>query len=104
MSMVHVIAVITTHPGKRAEVLAAFNANVPAVHAEDGCIEYGAAIDADGVGPFQTPFGEDSFVVIEKWASLDALMAHAASPHMKEYAAKTKDLLADRKIHVLSSA
>jgi len=104
MSMVHVIAVITTQPGKRAEVLEAFNANVPAVHAEDGCIEYGAAIDADGVGPFQTAFGADTIVVIEKWASLDALMAHAASPHMKAYAAKTKDLLADRKIHVLSSA
>jgi len=104
MSMVHVIAVITTKPGMRAQVLEAFNANVPAVHAEDGCIEYGAAIDAEGVGPFQTQFGDDTFVVIEKWASLDALMAHAASPHMKEYAGKTKDLLADRKVHVLSSA
>ena len=34
MSMVHVLAVITAKPGKRAEVLANFNANVPAVHAE----------------------------------------------------------------------
>ncbi len=71
MSMVHVLAMITAKPGKRAEILAAFNANVPAVHAEDGCIEYGAAVDAEGVGPFQTPFGPDTFVVIEKWASLD---------------------------------
>lgn len=104
MSMVHVIAVITAKPGKRGEVLEMFNANVPAVKAEDGCIEYGAAVDADGVGPFQAPFGDDTFVVIEKWASLDALMAHAVAPHMKAYGAKTKDLLADRKIHVLSSA
>ncbi len=104
MSMVHILAMITAQPGKRDEVLAAFKANVPAVLAEDGCIEYGAALDADGVGGFQTKFGEDTFVVIEKWESLDALMAHAMAPHMKEYAAKTKDLLADRKIHVLSSA
>ena len=76
MSMVHVLAVITAKPGKRAEILEAFNNNVPAVHAEQGCIEYGAAVDADGVGPFQTKMGEETFVVIEKWESLDALMAH----------------------------
>jgi quinol monooxygenase YgiN len=104
MSMVHVIAVITTKSGMRGNVLELFNANVPAVKAEDGCIEYGATIDADGVGGFQTKFGEDSFVVIEKWASLDHLKAHAGSDHMKAYGAKTKDMLADRVIHVMSSA
>ena len=40
--MIHVVAIITTLPGKRAEVLTAFLANVPAVLAEDGCIEYTA--------------------------------------------------------------
>ncbi len=35
---------------------------------------------------------------------LDALMAHAGSAHMKAYAGKTKDLIADRKVHVLSSS
>lgn len=104
MSMVHVIAVITAKPGKRGDVLALFNANVPAVKAEDGCIEYGATVDADGVGGFQTKFGDDTFVVIEKWQSLDHLKAHAVSDHMKAYGAKTKDLLADRVIHVMSSA
>ena len=56
------------------------------------------------VGGFQTRFGDDSFVVVEKWASLEALVAHARSAHMAEYGAKTKDLLADRIIHVLSPA
>jgi len=102
MSVVHVIAVITAKPGKRAEVLSAFNANVPNVHAEDGCVEYGATIDTEGVGGFQTRFGEDTFVVVEKWESLDHLKAHAATPHMAAYGAKVKDLLADRVIHVLS--
>jgi len=36
--MIHVLAIITAKPGKRAEVLQAFNANVPAVRAEKGCI------------------------------------------------------------------
>ena len=104
MGMVNVVAVITAKPGLRTELLEMFNANVPAVRAEDGCIEYAATIDTADVGPFQTPFGEDTFVVIEKWESLPALMAHAVAPHMKEYAAKSKDLIADRTIHVLSPA
>ena len=62
------------------------------------------ATDADGVGSFQTKFGADSFVVIEKWRDLPALKAHAAAPHMAAYAAKVKDMLANRVIHVLSPA
>ncbi|MCA8926876.1 MAG: antibiotic biosynthesis monooxygenase [Alphaproteobacteria bacterium] len=103
MSRVHVIAVITTKPGKRQEVLDLFRANVPAVKAEDGCLEYGATVDCADAG-FAAKYGDDTFVVVEKWASLAALGAHAASPHMKAYGAKTKDLLADRVIHVMSDA
>lgn len=97
--MIHVLAIITTKPGKRDEVLAHFRANVPAVKAEQGCIEYGAAVDADG--PF-AKFGADTFVVIEKWESPEALKAHAAAPHMAAYAAKTREHIANRAIHVLS--
>jgi quinol monooxygenase YgiN len=102
--MIHVIAIITAKPNKRDAILDAFRANMPAVHAEAGCIEYGPVVDADGVGGFQTPFGPDTFLVIEKWESLDHLKAHAASPHMAAYGAKTKDLIASRVIHVLSPA
>jgi len=104
MSTVNVLAFITARPGKRDEVLAAFEANVPAVHAEDGCIEYFAAVDTPDAGPIQTPVGADSFVVIEKWQSMEHLKAHAASEHMKAYGAKVKDLLAERVIRVLSAA
>ena len=48
--------------------------------------------------------GTDSFAVIEKWASAEALKAHGASSHMATYAAKTKDMIASRAIHVLSPA
>ena len=102
--MIHVLAVITAKPGKRAEVLKAFNANVPAVRAEKGCIEYGAAVDAEGAPSLQTRYGPDTFVVVEKWESLDALRAHAQAPHMAAYAAKVKDLLASRVIHILQPA
>lgn len=102
--MIHVVAMITTKPGMREQVLEAFRANVPAVRAEDGCIEYGPAIDAEGLGSFQAKVGADTFVVIEKWRDVAALKAHAAAPHMAAYAAKVKDMLAGRVIHVLSPA
>jgi quinol monooxygenase YgiN len=97
--MIHVLAIITTKPGMREKVLEHFHANMPAVHAEKGCIEYGPVVDADFPG---AKFGDDTFVVIEKWESPEALKAHAASPHMAAYAAKTKDLLEKREIHVLA--
>ena len=104
MATDHVVAVITAKPGRRAELLEAFQANVPNVHAEEGCIEYVATVDAEGSGDVQTRFGPDTFVVVEKWASLQALKAHAAAPHMAAYAARTKDLIASWVIHVLSPA
>ena len=102
--MIHVVAVITAKPGMRDTVLQAFRANVPAVKAEHGCIEYGAAVDLENGPGFQKKYGPDTFIVIEKWAGLDALKAHAAAPHMAAYAAKTKDLLASRAVHILTSA
>jgi quinol monooxygenase YgiN len=102
--MIHVIAVITAKPGQRDSILAHFRANVPAVRAEKGCIEYGAAVDLDPALKFQTAFGPDAFVVVEEWESSDALKAHAAAPHMAAYAAKTKDSIASRVIHILQPA
>ena len=100
--MIHVMAVITAKPGQRETILEAFRANMPAVHAEHGCIEYVPAVDADGFGTIQAAFGPDTFVVIEKWESAEALKAHTAAPHMAAYGARTKDLIASRTIHILT--
>ena len=102
--MIHVIAVITAKPGVRDAVLREFRASMPAVHAEQGRVEYAPAIDAEGIGGSRTAFGPDTFVAVEKWESAEALKAHAAAPHMKVYAAKTKEMIASRVIHVLSPA
>ncbi|WP_372614267.1 putative quinol monooxygenase [Aquicoccus sp.] len=104
MGMVHVFAVITAKPGQRDAVLEKFRANVPAVEAEDGCIEYRAVVDAEDAGGFQAPLGPDTFAVVEKWENMVALQAHAAAPHMKAYGAAVKDMLADRAVHVLRDA
>lgn len=100
--MIHVVAVITAKPGKRDAILQHFRANVPAVRAEKGCIEYGAAVDAENALPIQTRWGPETFLVIEKWETMDALKAHAAAPHMAAYGAKTKEFIASRVIHILS--
>lgn len=99
--MIHVVAIITAQPGQRAKVLEAFLANTAAVRAEEGCLEYSATIDAKGMPPSPGSIGDDSFIVVEKWASLAALQAHATAPHMKAYAAKVKEWTAKRVIHVL---
>lgn len=101
--MINVIAVITAKPGQRAAVLDAFRENRPKVLAEDGCVEYAAAIDLDPALPFQTAYGADTFLVIEKWRDADALAAHARAPHMAEYGKKTRDMVASRAIHVLTT-
>ena len=100
--MIHVVAVITAKPGKRAEILQHWRQNAPAVRAEKGCIEYGAAVDAENALAIQAKWGPDTFLVIEKWDSMDALKAHAAAPHMAAYGAKTKEMIASRVIHILS--
>jgi len=102
--MIHVVAVITAKAGQREKILEAARANIPAVLAEEGCIEYALTVDAEGLGSFQTKFGPDTFVFIEKWRDAQALKAHAAAPHMAAYGAKVKEMIASRVIHVLSPA
>jgi quinol monooxygenase YgiN len=102
--MVHVLAIITAKPGMRAQILEAYRANVDAVRAEDGCLAYEAVVDAAPDSPAFAQFGPDSFVVVERWVSMQALQAHAVAPHMKAYGAKVKEFTANRAIHVLQAA
>jgi quinol monooxygenase YgiN len=99
--MIHVVAILTAKPGRRAEVLEAFKANVPAVLAEDGCLEYSAVVDIVGADP---AFGPDTFLVVEKWESPTHLEAHAATPHMRAFGERVRDLMAGRAVHVLQDA
>jgi len=102
--MVHVIAVITVVSGKRTDVLKAFLDNVPAVKAEKGCIEYQPVTDLKKAADFQTDIGVDSFIVVEKWETLDDLHAHAQSAHMIAYGAKVRDMIKERAVHILENA
>jgi quinol monooxygenase YgiN len=60
-----VVATITPRPEHHDEVVAAFTATIPQVHAEDGCELYAL---------HQT---SDRLIMIEKWASREALDTHS---------------------------
>lgn len=102
--MIHVIATIELHPGKRAAFLQEFHQVMPHVHSETGCFEYGPTIDLQTSIPAQGSAREDVVTVVEKWADLPALEAHLQAPHMLEYRTKVKDYVKGVKLHVLQPA
>lgn len=101
--MVIVLASISVKAGKTDEFLKAFNANVPAVLKEDGCIEYMPTMDVDSGIPVQ--ISDANIVTIcEKWESLDHLKVHLTAPHMLAYREKVADIVEGTTLKVLSPA
>jgi quinol monooxygenase YgiN len=101
--MIHVIATIRTAAGRRDDFLTAFEQLVPDVRAEAGCIEYGPTIDLD-TAVSNEPARDDVVTVIEKWDSIEALLAHLKAPHMLRYRERVKDIIAGVDIRVLEPA
>jgi quinol monooxygenase YgiN len=102
--MIHVIATIHLARGKRAEFLAHFHKLIPLVHAENGCLEYGPAIDLQTPVTSDPPVRDDVVTVVEKWESVKALQDHLAAAHMDAYRQEVKDLVAGVEIRVLQPA
>ena len=71
------VVIINTPPDPGSDQLAAFEKLAPLVRAEQGGIQY-------DIHPVVG--NSDSFVLIEKWASKEALDAHDLAPHMLEAA------------------
>jgi quinol monooxygenase YgiN len=101
--MIHVIATIETAAGRRDDFLAAFRQLVPDVLAEDGCIEYGPALDVS-TALNSEPARENIVTVMEKWESVEALHAHLKAPHMLRYRERMKDIVVGISIRVLEPA
>lgn len=102
-SVINVIASIKIATGKRAEFIAAFKDNLPAVHAENGCLEYYPAIDIEsGIAVQRTD--ADTVTIIEKWESLDALRAHLTAPHMLSYRERVKDIVEGSSLTIVEPA
>ena len=101
--MINVIATVQVKEGKKTEFINLFKTIVPLVKAEKGCIEYFPAIDLPTDLPPQYT-NENEVTVLEKWESLDHLMAHLATKHMAEHMEKEKDLVEKASIKILQEA
>jgi quinol monooxygenase YgiN len=102
--VIHVIATIELAAGKREAFLAEFRRVVPLVRAEEGCLDYGPAIDVPSGLSAQPPVRNDVVTVIERWEGLEALQAHVAAPHMRDYRARVEDFVVRTQIQVLQPA
>lgn len=102
--MIHVIAIIELAPGTRGDFLAEFHKIVAPVRAEQGCIEYGPAIDAETGIPQQQPLGANVVTVVEKWESETALQAHLRARHMLAYRERVKNVVQSVRLHILNPA
>jgi quinol monooxygenase YgiN len=101
--MITVLASIRVVKGQRNAFLDIFNANVPKVRNEKGCIEYFPTVDIDSSLTIQN-LDENTVTIIEKWQSLEALNTHLAAPHMLEYKEKVKKLVEEVSLKVLQPA
>ncbi|KAA9165601.1 antibiotic biosynthesis monooxygenase [Amycolatopsis acidicola] len=79
-----VVATIEAAEGNEEKVEQALRNAVRAVHAEPGCLRY--ALHRDAANP-------RTFVMVEKWASADALRTHSKAPALAELGKTLKGLL-----------
>ncbi|UUU19616.1 putative quinol monooxygenase [Streptomyces sp. DSM 40750] len=80
-----VVATLVAKPGQEELVEKTLKAAVPAVHAEPGCLRYALHRKAGATG---------EFVVVERWASQEALGAHLRGAAMREVGAALAQALA----------
>ena len=100
--MIHVLAIITTKPGKRDAVLEIFHAQCSNGAGGEGMhrVRAGGRRPGHRSNPDQAGAGH-----VRRYREVGepgALAAHAAAPHMVAYGAKVRDMVASRVIHVLS--
>lgn len=100
--MIHVIATIEVRHGARDALLHEFHRLVPTVRDEDGCIEYGPAVDLSA--SVSEPPRANVVTVVEKWSSVAALEAHLEAPHMSRFRETVKDMVVGVRIQVLEPA
>jgi quinol monooxygenase YgiN len=102
--VIHVLATITLRPGAEEAWFDEFARLAPEVQAEDGCIEYGAAVEVASGIPIQAPVRPGVVMVIEKWSDLGALTAHLEAPHMVAWRERVGDLMTGVSLQILTPA
>ena len=83
--MIYSVVTMMIKPGQMDAFLAECRRIRPLVLAEDGCHMYDFTREIDTGSGRQEPVDPNRVTLYEKWASLEALAAHSASAHMKEF-------------------
>ncbi|MEZ0284352.1 MAG: putative quinol monooxygenase [Thermoleophilia bacterium] len=86
MAEVVVVVLFRATPGRGADAEAAFTEAVPPTHDEEGCVAFAVHRVAGDA---------DRFVLIERWASREALDAHLAAPHLAAFRERGADIWAE---------
>jgi quinol monooxygenase YgiN len=74
IAQVVVAATVQVKPESQDEALTAITTAIEATHGEDGCLAYALHRDRDE---------PTRFVIVEKWATPEALTEHGETPHLK---------------------
>ena len=101
--MIHVIATAYIVQGRRQEFIREFNANIPHVLTEKGCIQYTPTGDLVSEIERQIPPEEDTVVIIEQWKTIEDLEKHLVAPHMLEYRERVKDMVRSAELRITTS-
>lgn len=90
---IEIVAVLRAKQGRGDELAAIVKDGLPDARAETGCLRYDL---------FRVRRDDDSVVMLERWASRDALREHSTSRHFQELTARFAALLeAPPAVHVL---
>ena len=90
--MIYVVATLTIKPGTLEALRTPAAACVAATRAEDGCVSYEL---------FESLDDPQRLVFVERWASPEALSAHARTPHVLAWREASAPHLLSRKIEVI---
>jgi quinol monooxygenase YgiN len=102
--MVHLVVTFIIKEGKMDEYLAEVKKLRAQVLAEKGCVEYNFLREFPSGLDIQEEVNPNRITLVEKWESPEALAAHGASPHMKDFGLRAGGLQASASARVLESA
>jgi quinol monooxygenase YgiN len=92
--VIYVVAELTLKPGMADKAVAEARKVVAGTIKEDGCIFY------DMHRSIHDP---DKLVVVERWASREALDAHMHTPHLQAWRAAGKEFVVNRKVEIITA-
>lgn len=93
MPEIVVVVLSRAVPGRVEEGLEAFAEVAATTHTEEGCVAYAL---------HRSPADPDLIVLVERWASREALDAHLATEHLAAFRRDSHDIwAAPAEIHVL---